>query len=610
MTKRSKHHQSSSLVSDIRQLLGYMSRQRQRQLGLLIVLMLVSALSEMISIGAIFPFLRALSNAEELLNTQALQPIFSSLNIQTSGQLVIGLAVVFILAVAIANGLRILTIYARTHLAADIAGDLSCQLYDKTLLQPYSFHVQHNSSDLIQTVTGDTRRLSNGVMVPLLALITNSFVVLALVGGLFLVDAPVALLLATVFGCSYAGLYHLRRNVLRRNSHILVESSQQQIKMVQEGLGGIRDVLIGGTQEFFQSSYEKADRPFRHANASNVIISQTPRYLIEAVAMTAIGLLALSMGRNGDFSQVLPVLGSLALGANRLLPVVQQSFAALVQIQGARTSLQRILLGLQRPVDPMQMWVPSHGLALEKELQFDHIWFHYGDEDAWVLQDLNLRIAARTTVGFVGSTGSGKSTTADMLLGLLKPQQGVIWVDGEPLQGERLRQWQKSIAHVPQSIFLTDATIAENIAFGVPREQIDVERVHRAAQLAQIDDYIQELPARYETYVGERGVRLSGGQRQRIGIARALYQQASVIVFDEATSALDNTTEKEVMAAINGLNRQFTIILIAHRLSTVEKCDRIYELHKGQVIAEGTYEELKAKSVSFRNMLASSSNGR
>lgn len=602
MKAKKKQSPNGSLVWELRQLLGYVSRRRQRQLGLLLILMIVSSLSEVVSLGAVLPFLGALSSAEAILASPQWQPLLAMFAIDTPAQLVTGLAMMFIAAVIVANGLRILTINVRTHLAANISSDLSCQLYERTLLQPYRFYVQNNSSDLINTVTGDTRALTNNILMPLVALITNSFVVLALVGGLFLIDARVAVTSAVVLGSTYAGLYRLRRNLLRRNSQVLVQSSQQQIKVVQEGLGGIRDVLLGGSQGFFLSAYQEVDLPYRYAIASNQVISQTPRYMIEALAMTAIGLLTLSLGQDGDFSQVVPVLGSLALGANRLLPALQQSFSALVKIQGARASLQRILRGLQRPVDPMQMWAPSIGLSLEDELRFEDVWFRYSDYTGWVLQDLNLRIKARTTVGFVGSTGSGKSTTADLLLGLLKPQRGSIWVDGQPLEGERLRQWQQNIAHVPQSIFLADATIAENIAFGIPKEQIDFAQVCKAAQLAQIEQFIHELPAQYETYVGERGVRLSGGQRQRIGIARALYRQASVIVFDEATSALDNATEREVMAAINGLSHQLTIILIAHRLSTVENCDLVLELSHGQVVAHGNYQELMERSSSFKRM--------
>jgi ATP-binding cassette subfamily B protein len=231
------------------------------------------------------------------------------------------------------------------------------------------------------------------------------------------------------------------------------------------------------------------------------------------------------------------------------------------------------------------------------------VWFRYGDDSDWVLRGLDLTIAAKTTVAFVGSTGSGKSTTADLILGLLQPAKGMIWVDGAPLAGDRLRQWQGAVAHVPQQIYLSDSTLAENIAFGVPEQEIDYNQVRRAARLAQSDGFIEGLPAGYETYVGERGIRLSGGQRQRIGIARALYKRGvSVIVFDEATSALDSATEREVMAAIENLSGEFTIIMIAHRLSTVDRCDLVVELSRGRVVAQGNYQELLDQSVSFRQM--------
>ena len=597
---------NKSLVQELRLLLGYVTRQRQRQFGLLLILMVVSSLSEVISLGALLPFLLALSNAGQILTTPHWQPLLALFDIETPTQLVMGFALVFIAAVIGSNALRILTINVQTHLAASISSDLSCQLYKKTLLQPYRFYLKHNSSDLINTVMEDTRQLTINILIPLMLIIANTFVILTLGIGLFLIDGRVAVIAAVTLGSAYACLYRLRRNLLQRNSQVTVESSQQQIKVVQEGLGGIRDVLLRGAQQYFQTAYQTADMPYRHAVALNAVISLTPRYLIEGMAMAAIGLLALILGRNGDFSRVVPVLGSLALGANRLLPALQHSFAALAKIQGTRVSLQRILCGLKRTVDPVQMWLPDVELTLKEELRLKNVWFRYSDEIDWVLKDINLRIKANTTVGFVGSTGSGKSTMADLVLGLLQPQKGTILVDGQSLQGERLRQWQHGIAHVPQNIFLIDATIAENIAFGIPKETIDFQKVYRAAHLAQIDEFIRGLPAQYETYVGERGVRLSGGQRQRIGIARAMYQKASVIVFDEATSALDNTTEKEVMAAINKLSGKFTIILIAHRLSTVEKCDQLVELGRGNVVCSGTFEELLTHSPSFKALTKTS----
>ncbi|KAI9130467.1 ABC transporter ATP-binding protein [Acaryochloris sp. CCMEE 5410] len=594
--------QNKSLFNDLHNLLSHISKQRRQQLGLLLILMVISAFSEMLSLGAVLPFLNALNNSDQLLKTQQLQPLVNLLKIDKPSQLLMFFAILFAVAVVIANGLRILTINIQSRLAGNISNDISCLLYNRTLLQPYVFHLQHNSSDLINSVMEDTRQLTSRILIPLLIFVTNSLLILALVGGLFLIDWRAALTSAVVLGSAYARLYQIRRKRLQLNSNVLVQSSQQQVKVVQEGLGGIRNVLIGGTQSFFQSAYKKADQPYRQALASNMVIQLTPRYQIEMLAMVVIAILAVWLSRVGNISQTLSVLGALAVGANRLLPLLQQEFVALTFIQGARASLKRILRGLNRPIDPLQLWVPTVGLGVEDELRFENIWFRYSDESSWIFKNLNLRIAAKTTVGFVGSSGSGKSTTADLILGLLSPQKGCISVDGVPLEGERLRQWQQSIAHVPQSIFLMDGTIAENIAFGIPKQEIDFERIIKAARLAQIDEFVNGLPNQYNTNVGERGVRLSGGQRQRIGIARALYNNTSVLIFDEATSALDNQTEEEVMNAIESLSNRFTIILIAHRLSTLRKCDCIFEFSQGQVVAHADFIKLGFKPSTFNEV--------
>jgi ABC-type multidrug transport system fused ATPase/permease subunit len=592
-TKRQnmRKRKNLNLIQELRQLFTYLSRRRRYQLALTLLLMLLSSISEVVSLGAILPFLAALSNANTLLSNPNLKPLLTFFSIQTSASLVLFLTMLFISVSLLATAIRILTINVQTNLAASISSDLSCQIYTKTLLQPYNFHVKQNSSDLMSSVTEDTKQLTINILIPFISCISNGFIVLGLTLGLFLISSISALFVIFVLGGSLMVIYRLRRNLLSKNSRILVKSSQQQIKIVQESLGGIRDVLLGGTQSFFEFSYRNADIPYRQAIASNTIISLTPRYIVENIAMIAMALLALGLGKNGDFRLAVPVLGSLALAANRLLPALQQFFSSIIRIQGARSSLKRILIALQRSVDPLQTRKAHEPLFLERELRFENIWFRYSDDSDWILKNLNLTINAKTTVGFVGSTGSGKSTTADLILGLLKPQEGSILVDGNPLQGELLKKWQRGVAHVPQSIFLSDASITENIAFGINRSQIDFKRVCKAAKLAQISGFIESLPEKYETLVGERGVRLSGGQRQRIGIARALYSEASVIVFDEATSALDNATEEEVMEAIESLSHEFTIILIAHRLSTLKQCDRIIELSFGQIIFQGTHQE-------------------
>lgn len=578
----------TSLISQLKNLWTYLNPRRRLQLGLLLILMIFSSVSEMVSLGAIFPFLTALSNPQVLFNQPKLKTLLMFLHIETSQELILFLSIGFIVTILFVNTTKLITLYVRVRLAASIGADISSQIYRDTLYQPYSFHIKHNTSDLIQTVTGDTQALTNNILIPLLTFCNDALLAPALIATLVVIDPRIALGTALMLGTAYLIIYRTRQKLLKQNSKVIVESGQKRIKAVQEGIGGIRDVLLNNSQHFFENTYITSERAYKKATSSNLIISQSPRYIIEALAMSAIILLALSLGNNGDFSQVVPVLGSLVLGAKKLLPTFQEGFFSLAKIQGSRASLSKVLVALSRKTDLSLKNNSLNPLPFDREITLDHICFRYGQDTEWVLQDINLTIAAKTTVAFVGSTGSGKSTIADLILGLLQPQKGKITIDDLLLEGERLYQWQKNIAHVPQSIFLSDGSIAENIAFGVSLNQIDLAQVKKAAQLAQIDHFIETLPAQYDTYVGERGIRLSGGQRQRIGIARALYGDASVIVFDEATSALDNATEKEVMSAIESLSHQFTIILIAHRLSTVEKCDRIFELNKGRLVTKSS----------------------
>jgi ABC-type multidrug transport system fused ATPase/permease subunit len=596
---------SDSLVQGLWQLYQLLPPRRQRQLWAVGGLMAVAALSEMVALGSALPFLAALSNAPDLLVNARLQPLWSLLGITTVPQLVVAVGMGFAGAIILSNGLRLLTLRTQQFFAAAVASDLSQEVYRRTLLQPYSFHVRHNSSELIGTITQDVGSVGGAVLPYTLLLLVNGLVVVAIATTLIVIDPLITLGAACFLGIAYGWLLRISKQKLSRNSRLISDLSRLLIKSLQEGLGGIREVILDGSQGVFERRYHAADRPFRRASASNAFIGVAPRYLIEAVAMSLIAALATVLVHQGqDLNRIVPVLGTLALGANRLLPALQQCFGAITVVRGREVSLWRVIEVLQRPVDPVRLQPLPLPLPLERTLTLENVWFSYGEGQDWVLQDLCLRIPANQTVAFVGSTGSGKSTTADLILGLLTPQKGQVCVDGLPLTGERLRAWQQTVAHVPQSIFLSDGSITENIAFGVEPAAVDFVQVQRAARLAKIAEFIESLPAGYDTYVGERGIRLSGGQRQRIGIARALYKRASVIVLDEATSALDNATEREVMAAIEGLSGELTIILIAHRLTTVEKCNCIFELAQGRVISVGSFEKLLLDSSSFRKMAA------
>jgi ABC-type multidrug transport system fused ATPase/permease subunit len=403
------------------------------------------------------------------------------------------------------------------------------------------------------------------------------------------------------FGGSYAAITWAFRRRLRLNSRRIASERTLLIKALQEGLGGIRDVLLDGTQPVYCDVYRQADVPLRRAQANIAVIGSGPRFIMEALGMVLIAVLAYGLrNRPGGMATALPVLGALALGAQRLMPALQQGYSAWTGILGSHGSLADALELLDQPV-PAELLQPAPDpLPFQDAIRFEGVRFRYASEGPWVLDDLNLTVRKGARVGFVGATGSGKSTALDLLMGLLTPTEGAVLVDGQPISGNRARAWQRTIAHVPQSIYLADTTIAENIAFGIPRDAIDLSRVKEAARQAHIADFIESRDEGYNAFVGERGVRLSGGQRQRIGIARALYKRASVLVFDEATSALDNATEQSVMEAIEALDRELTILLIAHRLTTVRRCDTIVEMEHGRVVAQGTYEQLLESSRSFR----------
>jgi ATP-binding cassette subfamily B protein len=592
---------STTLLQDISAISKHLSGKRKGQLILLLVLMILVSCSEVLGVASIIPFLAVLENSSRLLNNERIKPILGYLAITTPQELLLAIVIVFIGITISTNVLRVVSIHVQNQLAARLSLDLGSKLYHHLLFQPYIFYTQHHSSEL-GTLMVFANNMAGDLFMPGLQIITNSFVAIALFLGILIIDGKVAIAMSVILATAYIAIYNWRKYKLQQNSISMSQAQTNLSKVTYESLGNIKDIILSAKANFFNLSYQQSLWGFNKANADNNTVFLTPRYLIEMLAMTCIALLALSMGRGGDFSRSVPILGSLALAANRLLPALQQSFASVSQIQGYREQMRTVLKALERSYDPLQELVPAQVLLLRESLTMQNVWFRYREDSGWVLQDLCLTIPAKSRVGFVGTTGSGKSTTADLILGLLKPEKGQILVDDLPLEGERLRAWQLGVAHVPQSIFIADTTVASNIAFGVPEAQIDWDRVIKAAKLAQIADFIESLPEGYHTTVGERGIRLSGGQRQRVGIARALYREAKVIVFDEATSALDNYTERELMSAIDSLSQELTIILIAHRLTTVEKCDRIFEFSQGRVIHSGTYEELLEKSESFRRM--------
>jgi ATP-binding cassette, subfamily B, bacterial PglK len=566
----------------LKNLWKHLSNRRQKQFTLLLLLMLLASISEVISIGAVLPFLGVLVAPEHLYNHVLVQPIVQWLEIKSPDQLLFPFVTLFIVATIISATIRLSLLYVMTRLSFAAGADLSINIYQRSLYQEYQVHIASNSSEVINSIITKTNTVISFILVPMLTLISSVFFIIAIITTLFVIDPIVALIAIFGFSILYWLVVHFTKVQLQENSQCIADQSTQLVKSLQEGLGGIRDVLIDGSQQFYCQLYRNADLPLRRASGNNQFISQSPRFVMEALGMVLITGIAYSMSlRENGLTNAIPVLGALALGAQRLLPALQQAYASFSTIKGADSSFSDILDLLDQPLPDYASQPPPKPITFTQGINLTNLRFRYNKKTPKILDGINLTIPKGTRIGFIGKTGSGKSTLLDVIMGLLPPSEGQISIDNQPITPKNRRAWQAHIAHVPQNIYLSDSSIAQNIAFGIESDKIDYKKVQKAAERAQISQMIGDWKDGYQTFVGERGVRLSGGQRQRIGIARALYKQADVLIFDEATSALDHETEQAVMQAIEDLDRDLTILIIAHRLSTLDGCDQIVELNKG-----------------------------
>ena len=572
---------------------GHIPARRRGQFGILLGLMILASFAEILSIGAVLPFLGVLTSPARVFEHPLAQPFIRALGIRSADELLLPLTIAFGAAAVVAGVMRLALLWATTRLSFATGADLSSDIYRRTLYQPYAVHVVRNSSEVINGISGKANGVIYTTIVPLLTLISSGVMLMAILVAMLSVDPLIALTAFGGFGLIYVLIIGLTRKRLLLDSRLQARESTQVIKSLQEGLGGIRDVLVDGTQETYCKAYQAADRPLRKAQGRSFFIQASPRYGMEALGMLLIAALAFALARqSGGVATAIPVLGALALGAQRLLPVLQQAYGSWANIRTGQVSLQDALELLDQPLPDHAGHSSVDLMLFQNSIALNQLSFRYSSGAPWVLKDIRLKIDKGSRVGFIGATGSGKSTLLDVVMGLLEPGAGALEIDGQAVTAGNSRSWQAHIAHVPQAIFLSDSSIAENIAFGQPKEQIDHERVRHAARQAQMADLIETWPRKYETSVGERGVRLSGGQRQRIGIARALYKRADVIIFDEATSALDNETELAVMQAIEGLSDTLTILIIAHRLTTLRNCSLIVELGDGGIKRTGSYQEI------------------
>ena len=569
-----------------------LSARRRYQISMLFVLMLVGGLAELFTIGAVFPLLAMLSGAGTAGQHSRMADIFAAVGIHPYHYSLLTLASVFTVIAVGAATIRILLAWSSQKLIFRIGYDLGVSLYDRMLHQPYSFHVNTNSGRIVADIS-NVQRLLSSMMLPLLQAVSAFTISLFILAALMMVNTKVALISFTGLGAFYVFVSIWSRPKLRRNALLIKDSMRDQFQTLHEGLGGIRDVLLDNAQPIYVGKFARMDARLRDAQAANALISVTPRFVIDAFGMIFLVGLALVMSSQGLIQASLPMLAILALGAQRLMPLLQAMYNGWTSVLGNHAILVSVVELLQRPVPSRFEGKREKGtLQIKRELRTSGLGFSYDPDTGYVLDDVNLVIPRGARVGLIGRTGSGKSTLTDLLMGLLQPTRGNILIDGVPLDEGNILAWQHQIAHVPQHIFLVDSSILENVAFGIPPRKIDRERVREACRLAQLDEFIESLPDGYDTVIGEWGTRLSGGQRQRVGIARALHKSASVLILDEATSALDDATEESVVEALDELRDKYTVMMIAHRLTTLRNCDTIYRLENGRIEEEGSFADL------------------
>ena len=586
--------------------------REKRNLGLLFVAVVIMAGLEVVSVASIMPFLSVAADPASVQENVYLSWVYETLGFTDTNSFLIALGLAALVAMVVSNAFIIFTTWALYRYAWDRNHTLSYRLLKSYLNRPYEYFLTRNSSELGKNILEEVKEVVNEMLVQALKGGSKAVVALFIIGFLVFIDPQVALIVALVLGAAYGSIYVAIKGRLDIYGEKRVALNSQRYQVVSEAFGGIKEVKLSGKESAFLDQYKDPSKWYSRLQARYRVLKLAPRYLLEVVAFGGIILIAVYLIAVQDsVQQVIPMLGLYAFAGYRLMPALQKGFTGIASIRFNIAALNAVRDGLKNtPVSPKLRYErngkeagASKTIALEDQLILDNVSFAYPDAEEPAIKNLSLEIPAHTTVGFVGKTGSGKTTAVDLILGLLHPQQGTISVDGVSLREENLRSWKENIGYVPQHIYLSDDTIVHNIAFGVPEDEIDIDAVKDAARRAHIFDFVDgKLPNKWDALVGERGVKLSGGQQQRIGIARALYHNPSVLVFDEATSALDQATEASVMEAIYELEGDHTTIMIAHRLSTVKRADNIVMLERGRKVGEGSYDELSDRNSQFKEM--------
>tara|TARA_A100001388_G_C28770824_1_gene503703 strand:+ start:1512 stop:3335 length:1824 start_codon:yes stop_codon:yes gene_type:complete len=574
---------------ELKEIYKYLTFKRKIQLLFLFASSILTSLAEFISLASFYPFLTILTNPKILKEINLINNYIQFFNIQNDQLLLIHITSIFCIAVIFAAIVRLSNLWLGLKLSALIGNDISKLAYRKTLYQKYEVHINRNTSEYIAALTNEIDATTNSLNA-LLQGITSLLIFLSLLSFILFVNWRISLIAALIFGSIYFLMGKSLNNLLRKNSKIQVDSNKLIIKEIREALISIREVILDGTQELYLHYFGKVDKRLKISLAKTNFIAIFPRFSVEAVALVTISLIAFTLAKDPiNKSNLFPVLGALALGSQRLLPALQQVYTNWTVIKGYEKSVSIVLDLLSQPFENYSSNKNSRNHY--KKLVLKDISFSYEGSNEKVLEKIDLEIFKGEKIGIVGESGSGKSTLLDIIMGLLPPTKGQILLDDKdiynPSNQDVLHSWRNNLSHVPQNIFLADSTFVQNIALGVPFDEINFKQIKYAAEKAQISKFINSNKKRYNTTIGEDGIKISGGQRQRIAIARALYKDSDFLILDEATSALDLKTERDFMNSVNILSKKMTLIIVAHRLSTLKNCDRIIRISKGRIYEIG-----------------------
>ena len=583
----SKNSENISNIDLLFALWRLINPKRKMQITILMVLTIISSISEMLSLITVIPFLQVLIQPEEFYKFKIVRILLNFFGLSNSDQILFSVTILFVGSAILTAAIRLSNLWLSNLISAKIGIDLSYEAFKVILYKPYKFHIQRNSSETINTTTKEITSTVQVISL-FLSLISSSLIAIGLVFGLILINWQIAIFSLLLFSSFYFLIAFFTKKILVKNSKYILRNSISLIKAAQEGLGSIKDVLIHNAHKTYLDSYRSSERPLRIKEAQNSSIASSPKYLLEAFGIVLISMLAYFLTTKGTPKyEIISLLGTLALASQRLLPSMQNIYTTWASIKSNIASVNKVIKILNSSKYINVNHYSNKRIVFKNEIKFENVSFRYSKDSPWVLNSINLTIKKGERVGIVGETGCGKSTFLDILMGLLEPTKGKIYVDNICITGKSennlTKSWRYLIAHVPQDIYLSDTTVFNNIAFGIENNQINFDKVKLSARKAKIANFIESKSQGFKSIVGERGISLSGGQIQRIGIARALYKDAEVLIMDEATSALDNKTEEKIISEISSLSENLTILMVAHRLTTLNNCDRIITFKEGRI---------------------------